>query len=488
MNHYSHRGKQLGKQRGKQLGKQRVAALLVGAGSAAGLVLAVPGAASAAPSPSVSCTPNVATVTCTYAYSYTGSAQTFTPLPGVTSVFVALTGGSGGTGGTYSGGGAGGAGGKGAAVTGSLSLTGLTGLLTVDVGGQGQPGGYDTATDTGGFGYGSGGQGGGRLSQLWASGGGGGGGSAVLSSTGTALAVAGGGGGGGGGASISNGTGGPGGAASTNGTAGSTGGAGGTAGGQAPAPGGGAGQFAYGNGGGGGGGGGGLAGGNGGGNSNIGFTGGGGGGGTSLLAGGSVTNSANTGDGQVKITFTVPKPSITTTSLPNATGGHFYTTTLAAAGGIPPYAWSVVAGSLPPGLGLNATTGVISGVPHVTGTYFFKIGVADSEPTPQTAAKWFAITVSGPVVTGVRPHSGPAYGDTPVRITGYGLACPRFDRFCRVSVTFGGHPARVFFASPNLILAVSPPGSGTVDVIVTVRGVHSQAHPADHFTYRFPFI
>jgi len=120
MSHYSHRAKQ----RGKHRAKQRAAAFLIGAGSAAGLVLAVPGAASAAPSPSVSCTPNVVTVTCTYAYSYTGSAQTFTPLPGVTSIFVALTGGQGGTGGTYSGGGAGGAGGKGAAVTGSRAQAG----------------------------------------------------------------------------------------------------------------------------------------------------------------------------------------------------------------------------------------------------------------------------------------------------------------------------------------------------------------------------
>ncbi len=190
----------------------------------------------------------------------------------------------------------------------------------------------------------------------------------------------------------------------------------------------------------------------------------------------------------MNITFTVPKPSITTTSLPAATGGHAYTTTLAATGGIPPYSWSVVGGSLPSGLSLNSSTGAISGTPDVTGTYYFKVQVADSEPSPLTATKVLSIAVSGPAVTGVQPHSGPAHGDTPVRITGTGLSCPRFDRFCQVSVTFGGRPSRVFFASPNLILAFSPPGSGTVDVIVTVGGVHSQAHPADHFTYlRFPF-
>ena len=150
------------------------------------------------------------------------------------------------------------------------------------------------------------------------------------------------------------------------------------------------------------------------------------------------------GGGTVTISYLVAAPlAITTTSLPAATGGHFYTTTLQATGGTTPYSWSLEAGFLPPGLNLTSSTGVIHGFPDVTGTYSFKVRVTDSEATPQSVTSgWLSITVSGPAVTGVRPHVGPAFGRTPVRITGSGLSCPRFDPFCRVSVTFGGRPGR----------------------------------------------
>jgi len=41
----------------------------------------------------------------------------------------------------------------------------------------------------------------------------------------------------------------------------------------------------------------------------------------------------------------------------------------------------------------------------------------------------------------------------------------------------------VAFVRPGEIGVISPPGSGTVDVVVTVGGVSSQVTPADRFTY-----
>jgi hypothetical protein len=41
----------------------------------------------------------------------------------------------------------------------------------------------------------------------------------------------------------------------------------------------------------------------------------------------------------------------------------------------------------------------------------------------------------------------------------------------------------VAFVRPGEIGVISPPGSGTVTVTVTVGGVSSQATPADRFTY-----
>jgi hypothetical protein len=81
------------------------------------------------------------------------------------------------------------------------------------------------------------------------------------------------------------------------------------------------------------------------------------------------------------------------TSLPGATDGASYSTTLSAVGGAGSYLWTIVSGSLPSGLSLNVTTGVISGTPTAAGTFVFTVQVTDSDDNIGSAS--LSITVSG---------------------------------------------------------------------------------------------
>jgi hypothetical protein len=74
---------------------------------------------------------------------------------------------------------------------------------------------------------------------------------------------------------------------------------------------------------------------------------------------------------------------VTTAALPSGTVGQRYSATLTASGGNPPYTWSVLSGSgsLPAGLKLGKSTGVISGKPKGSGTSTFTIELTDTKTT-----------------------------------------------------------------------------------------------------------
>ena len=82
-------------------------------------------------------------------------------------------------------------------------------------------------------------------------------------------------------------------------------------------------------------------------------------------------------------TFTVEivpaeTPIITTEALGSGTVGEFYCCgNLFASGGVQPYTWEVVAGTLPPGLELPHRENTISGTPTAAGTFTFTVRVTD---------------------------------------------------------------------------------------------------------------
>jgi len=87
-----------------------------------------------------------------------------------------------------------------------------------------------------------------------------------------------------------------------------------------------------------------------------------------------------------------PPLTISTTSLPAGKRGKTYKQTLIASGGALPYAWMIVAGSLPPGLSL-ANTGILSGVPSLRGSWSFTVEVRDGQSPAGSARKALTLTV-----------------------------------------------------------------------------------------------
>ena len=73
-------------------------------------------------------------------------------------------------------------------------------------------------------------------------------------------------------------------------------------------------------------------------------------------------------------------------TLPAAVVGRPYRQTVVASGGTAPYSYSITAGALPPGLTLNAATGVISGTPTSPGTAAFTVQARDVNGNTGTRA------------------------------------------------------------------------------------------------------
>ena len=78
--------------------------------------------------------------------------------------------------------------------------------------------------------------------------------------------------------------------------------------------------------------------------------------------------------------------------------GVAYSSFLVASGGTPPYTYSISAGSLPPGLVLNPSTGAIVGTPTKAGSYSYTAKVVDATSASATSS-------CGPLIVGPMPVS-----------------------------------------------------------------------------------
>jgi hypothetical protein len=98
------------------------------------------------------------------------------------------------------------------------------------------------------------------------------------------------------------------------------------------------------------------------------------------------------------LTITAPAPpTIASSSLPVGYPGLAYNYTLVATGGATGKTWSVTVGSLPAGLMLNPSTGLISGTPTTLGTVALTITVTDA--LNQSASRAFNLQIAPVTLT-----------------------------------------------------------------------------------------
>jgi Putative Ig domain len=96
------------------------------------------------------------------------------------------------------------------------------------------------------------------------------------------------------------------------------------------------------------------------------------------------------------LTIRVPGPLVISPAsgaLPDALANVPYNTALTTTGGIGPITWSVISGSLPPGISLRAA-GVVSGTSSAVGNYAFTVQSVDSGAPQQKAPASYTLTVA----------------------------------------------------------------------------------------------
>ncbi|MGL6548531.1 putative Ig domain-containing protein [Aeromonas hydrophila] len=106
------------------------------------------------------------------------------------------------------------------------------------------------------------------------------------------------------------------------------------------------------------------------------------------------TNASGTSSpATVTITVSAPTLAITPTTLPDGTQGTAYSQTVTATGGSTPYTYAITAGSLPAGLSLNTSSGVISGTPSASGTGNFTVTATDANSA--TGSQAYSLVING---------------------------------------------------------------------------------------------
>ncbi|MCM3921831.1 putative Ig domain-containing protein [Frankia sp. AiPs1] len=162
-------------------------------------------------------------------------------------------------------------------------------------------------------------------------------------------------------------------------------------------------------------------------------------------------------------------PSLALPPPPLGEVGAAYTDQFTVSGGTAPYAWSISSGSLPPGLILNAATGLLSGTPTTAGSFPFTVRVADASGQAATQSLTISIA-SAPTLPFPPPPAGEVGVTYSSQLTVSGGTSPFV-----WSVSAGALPAGVTLNSSTGLLSGTPTAAGTASFTVRVVDAFSQA-------------
>ncbi len=176
-------------------------------------------------------------------------------------------------------------------------------------------------------------------------------------------------------------------------------------------------------------------------------------------------NGGFTGSRAYTITVAAPTIVVAPASLPNATAGQAYSSTVTASGGTAPYSYAVTGGTLPSGITLSPT-GVLSGTSTVAGTFNFTVSATDSSSgsgAPFSGSRAYSLTVAAPSVvvapaTLPNPTVGTAYSQT---VTASGGTAPY-----TFAITAGATPSGLSLSAAG-VLSGTPTSSGAFNFTVT---------------------
>jgi hypothetical protein len=164
---------------------------------------------------------------------------------------------------------------------------------------------------------------------------------------------------------------------------------------------------------------------------------------------------------QFTLLVVAPALLITTAATPNGLVGVAYSASLAATGGVLPYNWSVVQGSLPGGLTLGGN-GALSGTPTAAGTFTFVAQVQDAQPVSATRTFSIIILAAVKIATTSSLPSGTVGSTYSQQLTATGGTPPY-----TWTASNGSLPPGLNVDPSSGLLWGTPTGAGTFSFAVT---------------------